>query len=173
MEQERIVIRNARLSFPSLFETAKFNGEDTGKYEATLLLDKEKNKKDIKKLQNEIDTLIAEQLKTKIPAEKICLKDGDESEREEYTGYYYIKAATKKRPVVLDKDKSMIVAEDDKIYSGCYVNASIGLWAQNNQFGKRINGNLFGIQFSKDGEAFGNTVNCVDDFDTIEDDDDF
>ena len=36
----KVKIQAARLSFPSLFNTAKFGGEDTGKYEATFVLDK-------------------------------------------------------------------------------------------------------------------------------------
>ena len=35
----KIKIANTRLSFPSLFQTASFNGDST-KYEATFILDK-------------------------------------------------------------------------------------------------------------------------------------
>ena len=40
------------------------------------------------------------------------------------------------------------------IYSGCYVNIRIDLWAQDNQYGQRINAGLRGVQFYKDGDAF-------------------
>jgi len=45
--------------------------------------------------------------------------------------------------------------ENGKPYAGCYVNMSIRLWAQDNQFGKRVNAQLRAVQFVKDGEAFG------------------
>ena len=40
-------------------------------------------------------------------------------------------------------------------YSGCYVNAVIEVWAQDNEHGKRLNARLKSVQFFKDGEAFG------------------
>jgi len=40
-------------------------------------------------------------------------------------------------------------------YSGCYVNVSMDVWAQANDFGKRINAKLLAIQFEADGAAFG------------------
>ena len=168
------MLKNARLSFPSLFSTAKFSGEDTGKYEATFLLNKEKNKKEIERLKAVIEEGLKSELKVKaLPEDKICLKDGDASGRPEYEGHYYIKASTKKRPPVFAKDKSIIAEDDDIIYSGCYVNGLVGLWFQNNQYGKRINANLFGIQFAKDGEPFGTSIDVTDDFEAIDDDDDF
>lgn len=45
-----------------------------------------------------------------------------------------------------------------KLYGGCYVNAALSLWAQDNQFGRAIRCNLLGIQFAKDGEPFGDAV---------------
>ena len=70
-----------------------------------------------------------------------------------------------------------VVEEDNIIYGGCYVNASISFWGQNNKWGKRVNANLYGIQFSKDGEPFGlGPVDVSEDFDDIsniaEEDDD-
>ena len=39
------------------------------------------------------------------------------------------------------------------------MNAIVELWAQDNNYGKRINASLAGVQFAKDGEAFaGGTV---------------
>jgi len=70
----------------------------------------------------------------------------------------------------LNKDKSPVVEADGVIYSGCYVNAIIDLWAQDNQFGKRINATLLGVQFAYDGDAFasGGSGVSVDDFDDLD-----
>ena len=159
-------VANVRLSFPSLFQHAVFGENSTGKYEATFILNKNEHADVIEKIKAEIGKLMKD-LKTKIPSDKICLKDGDESDKEGYQGCYTIKASTKKRPLVIDRDKSPLTEEDNKIYAGCYVNAIFSLWAQNNQYGKRINAQLDGVQFVKDGEPFGDSGVSVSEFDAF------
>lgn len=171
----KIKLSNVRLSFPSLFRKAEFNGETT-KYEATLMLHKDDHADAIKQIKEQIAIAIKDGLKgAKIPSDKICLKDGDESGRDEYEGHYTIKAANNKRPKVIGRDKSPLTEDDGVIYSGCYVNAVIDLWVQNNSWGKRVNANLLGVQFLKDGEPFeSGSVADDDDFDEVAgSDDDF
>ncbi len=169
-ESTKIQLKNVRLSFPSLFQRAQFNGED-GKYEATFLF----NKKD-KKLKAKLDKAIAAKLKEaniKVPQDKRCLKDGDEVEYNGYEGNWSLKASQSRRPTVIDRDRSPLTEDDNVIYAGCFVNAIVDLWVQNNSFGKRINANLYGVQFVKDGEAFGmGPVDVTDDFDDLSDDED-
>lgn len=168
----KIKLKNARLSFPSLFHTAKFGGEDTGKYEATFILDKAEHAAEIKAIKAAIKQLSDEKLKGKVPpSDKLCLKDGDELERPEFAGKMTIKASTKKRPLVIDKDKSALAEADGKPYAGCFVNGILSLWAQDNQYGKRINGQLDGVQFYADGEPFGDGAISVDEFDDLSGDD--
>ena len=72
------------------------------------------------------------------------------------------------RPLVIDKDKSPLTEQDGKPYAGCFVNASVELWAQDNNYGKRINASLRGVQFFKDGDAFaGGGAASEDEFDDI------
>ena len=172
----KIKMQAVRLSFPSLFNTAKFGGEDTGKYEATFVLDKVEHAEVIAGIKAQIERLMKEELKSKVPSDKLCLKDGDEMGRPEFEGKYTIKASTKKRPLVINRDKSPITESDNVIYAGCYVNAIVSLWPQDNKFGKRINAQLDGVQFCRDGEAFGDGAVSVDEFDAFggsESDDDF
>ena len=157
-------IAKTRLSFPSLFRTATFGEQDTGKYEATFVLDKEKHAEQIKQINAQMQTLMKDELKGKIASDKLCLKDGDESGRPEFEGAYTLKASTKKRPVVINKDRAPLTEDDNVIYAGCYVNAIFSLWAQNNQYGKRINAQLDGVQFAADGEPFGEGGISVDEF---------
>lgn len=168
----KIKLKNVRLSFPSFFQTEKFGEEDTGKYAATFILDKEDNAAEIKEIQGEIDRLMKEELKDKLSADKVALKDGDEMARPEYEGKMTIKASTKKRPLVIDRDKTPLADGDDKPYAGCYVNGIISLWAQRNQFGKRVNASLEGVQFSDHGEPFTTGGVSVDEFDEFEGEDD-
>ena len=165
----KIQLKNVRLSFPSIFQRASFNGEQ-GKFEATFLLNKETQADQIAALEKAIDTAIAE-AKVKVPSDKRCLKDGDEFDYDGYAGHMAFKASTNRRPTVIDRDKTPLAEDDGKPYAGCYVNAIVDIWVQNNSYGKRANGNLFGIQFFKDGEAFGaGDTDVTDDFDDMDDD---
>lgn len=164
----KIKLKNVRLSFPSLFRMVEFGGESTGKYEATFVLDKVEHADVIKAIEAQINELMKNDLKSKLAADKICLKDGDTLGRPEFEGKYTIKASTKKRPVVIDRDKSQLAEEDNKPYAGCYVNGILSLWAQNNQYGKRINAQLDGVQFYADGEPFGDAGISVDEFEEYE-----
>ena len=164
-------LKDVRLSFPSLFRKAVFQGEST-KFEATFLLDKEKHKAVIDEIKAEINRICREDLKSKIPSDKICLKDGDDFEYDGYAGHYSIKATNNTKPTVVNRDRSPITEDDNVIYAGCRVNAMIELWAQNNGYGKRINCNLKGVQFFADDKPFGDgsKVAAASDFDAFEND---
>lgn len=165
----KIKLTNVRLSFPSLFRKAVFNGDET-KFEATFLINKDSQADQIKTLQDAINEKLKTDLKgAKLPGDKICLKDGDTIDYDGYAGHMSIKASNAKRPMVIDADKSPLVEDDNKLYAGCYVNAIIELWAQNNNYGKRINANLLGVQFARHGEPFGDGVTVsADDFETVD-----
>lgn len=168
------MLKNVRLSFASIFKKAEFNGEQ-GKFEATLLLCKDTQSDQIEKLEKAIEAAIKE-AKIKVPSDKRCLKDGDDFEYDGYANHMAFKASSNKRPTIIDRDKTPLIEEDGKPYSGCYVNAVVDIWIQSNSYGKRANANLFGVQFFKDGEAFcaGDVVDVdvTDDFEEIDDDDD-
>lgn len=87
----------------------------------------------------------------------LCFKKGDNAiGQPEYKGLLYLKGSNKTRFTVLDGDAiTPLVAKDGKPYSGCYVNAKVNIWAQDNGFGRRINCAITGIQFLRHGEAFG------------------
>lgn len=170
----KIKLQNVRLSFPSLFRKATFEGTET-KYEATFMLHKEHHADVIAEIKKQIAAGIKENLKgAKIPSDKIALKDGDESGRDEYEGHYTLKAANGKRPKVINRDKTPLTEDDEVLYSGCYVNAIVDPWYQANAYGRRVNFNLLGVQFFKDGEPFeSGSVADDDDFEEFEGDDDF
>lgn len=167
-------LQNVRLSFPSLFRKAVFEGSET-KFEATFLLDKDQHADVIDALKKDIAGRIKTELKgAKLGADRICLKDGDDFDYDGYAGCYSLKASNNKRPMIIDRDKTPLAEEDERVYAGCYVNAIVEFWVQNNGYGKRINANLLGVQFYKDGEPFadGSGGASADDFDAFDDDDD-
>ncbi|BBI91479.1 uncharacterized protein SSYIS1_06890 [Serratia symbiotica] len=97
---------------------------------------------------------------------KVCLHNGDE--KAEYAGYpgsMFVSASKKARPLVIDRCRVALTAADGKPYAGCYVNTNIDIWAMDNNFGKRINASLGGVQYYRDGDAFaGGGVAIEDDF---------
>jgi hypothetical protein len=90
---------------------------------------------------------------------------------EGYEGNLFFNASNKVRPTVVNRDRSPLTAQDGVVYSGCFVNVIIDVWAQDNEYGKRINAQLQGVQFFKDGDAFsgGGTAADAGDFDEIAD----
>lgn len=150
-----IIIKNVRISFPALFSKPVINGQE-GKFGAKFILDPATNGDAIKALESRIAVLLRDKLKNiKLASDKKCLRNGDDAGRPEYEGNFVLSASNKVRPVVIDRAGQPIVEDDGVIYSGCYVNAKVDPWAQDNQFGKRINATLIAVQFQADGEPLG------------------
>ena len=177
-----IKLKNVRLSFPALAKAKAFKDEDSGNesepyYSATFLLDKVKQKSQIKQLDDAVQQLLEDHFAgKKIPgAVKRPLRDG--SEKDHIDGYgdtvKFISASTKKRPVIVDRSVNAVEGNEieEMFYAGCYVNASLRLWVQDNKWGKRVNAQLRAVQFAKDGEAFGETaVNPEEEFESLDED---
>lgn len=168
-------LTNVRLAFPQLFEAQTVNGEGKPAFSASFLLDPADPQ--VKVIEAAIVQVAKDKwgakaeamLKQMRAADKTALHDGNlKSQYAGFEGMFYISARSATRPLVIDKDKSPLVAADGKPYAGCYVNASIELWAQDNNYGKRINASLGGVQFFRDGDAFvGGGAASEDDFDDI------
>jgi ssDNA-binding protein len=168
-----IRLENVRLSFPSIFkpnENSQFkNDKGESKYEATFLLDKVKDAIQIQKIREALKDIGMKAWPAGWPKSlEVCLQDGDKKEYDGYAGKMYIKGSSSKRPAVIHRDKSPIVESDGIVYAGCYVNAVIRLWVQDNKFGKRINAALNGIQFVRDGDPFGSKFDADAAFEVIE-----
>lgn len=165
----KVLLKNVRLSFPSLFKTEVYAGEDTGKYAATFLIPKS-DKKTVQAIESACQQALKEKYGDKIPKGfKMPLVDGDDKEYDGYANHYSIKATTKKRPTLVNRDKTPIAEEDGILYGGCYVNASIDVWVMDNSYGKKVLASLNAIQFVKDGESFGSKSEGADDFEDLDD----
>jgi hypothetical protein len=106
-------------------------------------------------------------LKSIRAAGKGAIKDGDtKADYDGFEGNRFVSTRADKRPGVYDRDKSVLVAADGRPYSGCYANVMVEIWAQDNSYGKRINAQLLGVQFSRDGDSFGGGAQAAkaDDF---------
>lgn len=167
----------ARLAFPALFEAKGFPGQEKASHSGAFLFEKDSGA--YKALNVAQDKVAKEKWGDKAAAvmkaikldNKQLIKDGDsKAEYAGYEGMFFVNASNAVRPTVIDRDKSPLTMADGKPYGGCYVNAIIDVWPQDNKFGKRINAKLLGVQFVKDGDAFaaGATVASSDQFDEVE-----
>lgn len=103
-----------------------------------------------------------------------CWVDGKRKDYDGYEGHFALSAHRSQkdgRPVVIDRDKSPIYKPDGSIYpgkegvvySGCFVNMQVELWAQDNSNGKAMRAGLLGVQKVRDGDAFSGGTRPSDD----------
>lgn len=90
--------------------------------------------------------------------DRLALHNGSLSKpgNDAYKGMFYVSANSgKKRFTIVDADRTPLVESSGRPYSGCYVNAIIQIWCQQNKFGRGVNAQICGVQFLKHGDAFG------------------
>lgn len=173
----KIKLQNVRLAFPQLFEAKQVNGEGKPSFSASLLIDPKDPQ--LKAIENAALEVAKAKWGAKADAvvkqakgqDKWVTHDGDlKSGMAGYEGMVYVNARNPVRPLVIDRDKTPLAEQDGKPYGGCYVNVSLELWAQDNQYGKRVNASLGGVQFVKDGDRFaGGSSADESDFDELAD----
>lgn len=171
----KLKLNNVRLAFPALFEAKTVNGEGKPAFSAALLIDPADPQ--VKAINAAIEATAKEKWGAKADtllsglrkADKVCLHDGDlKASYDGFPGNLFISARNQVRPTVLNSDKTPLVAADGKPYAGCYVHAVLELWAQDNNYGKRVNATLMGVQFFRDGDSFtGGGAASDDDFDDV------
>ncbi len=167
-------LKNVRLSFPDLFVPRPFKAGDVPKFKATFLIAKDDPQ--IKEIEAAIKAVAEAKWGKKADAilksirnnpNKFCFQDGDTKEYDGYAGCMALSANNKARPLVIDRDKSPLTQEDGKPYAGCYVAATLELFAYDNS-GNGISASLGGVQFYRDGDNFaGGKPANVDDFDDL------
>ena len=154
-----MMLRNVRLAFPQLFTPSAFDDNQEPRYQATLLIPN--GDPQIEKLHAEALAVAQGKWGAKWDTIKGMvtrryLRDGSEKPAYDgFQGHVFVSANNKKRPTVIDRDRSPLVAQDGKPYGGCFVNASVEIWAQDNKYGKALNASLLGVQFVRDGDSFG------------------
>lgn len=172
----KIKLNNVRLSFPGLWKPEPFKPGDDPKFKATFLVPKDSE------LDKQVQAAILETAKAKWGAKaaavlkgitnnpnKYCYQDGDTKPYDGYEGMMALSAKNGKRPLVIDRDRTTLTEADGKPYAGCYVNATVEFFAYENS-GNGISASLMGVQFYKDGDAFGGGgVSSEDDFDELDD----
>jgi hypothetical protein len=176
---QKIKLNNVRIAFANDLFVAKVQGDDANalpKFGCTFLLPP--SDPQVIAINKAIEAACLEKfgakaavlLKGMRATEKAGLRDGDLKTYAGYPGNLYVSASNTMRPTVIDADKTPLVAADGKPYSGCFVNASIELWAYDHpKGGKGISATVLGVQFVRDGDKFGSgsSVADADEFDDV------
>lgn len=174
-DQDKILLTNVRLSFPHLFRAKAFNEDQEPTFSASFILDKEADAEQILAVRQLMTKIARDKWGANIPKGiKLCLRDGNEEGKQDVDGYgpgvMFISASSRKKIPVVDRKRVPLEEDSGKPYAGCYVVASVRLWAQDNKWGKRINAQLMAVQFSLEGEAFGEApVNVDEEFEELAD----
>lgn len=180
----RFRLNNVRASFPVLFKGEQFQG--TGNYRCGVSLIVTPDHPQLKRINAGIEEAAAMKWKDKAAVtlksarakDKICLRDGDlKAKYDGYQGNFILSAncqggeteAECVKPQVYDAStKEVTEAGKNPIYSGCYVNALVEFYADS-RFGDGVFCKLVGIQFAKDGDAFGSAKANASDFEDVTD----
>jgi len=175
-----IIIKNVRLSYPTLFTAKEFKtGDGKPRWSAAFIIEPDSdNDKHIRAaIEAEAKAVwgvkAAATLKTMAgQSNKYCYTDGNTKANEEYQGMMVLathRSAKLTRPVIIDRDKSPLIGDTDRPYGGCYVNAKVEIYCQTGE-NSGVRASFSVVQFYKDGDHFSASVPSTDGFDAIEDD---
>lgn len=166
-----LFLEEQRLAFAQyIFTAGAVSAGDKENYSCKLLFPKTNKKLHAHLLQVEEDvarakwpTLSDEKLEKRLEVIRAngdgLVKDGDL--KPDWAGFednWYINTSRRSeqgKPTIIDRNQSPLSAGDGKPYAGCYVNGHVDVWVQDNTFGKKLNAELLGLQFVRDGDAFG------------------
>lgn len=174
-----------RLAFPVLDKPQQFKGQGEFRYSANLILEDEAQVAKAKEAMRAAANVKwgvdgGKTLGILAKQAKICMIDGDT--KPDYSGYpgnqiIAANAPQSQAPKLVATEGGRNVELDrltqSKIYGGCYVNMIVDFWGQDNQYGKRLNAQVCGVQYVRHGDPFGGGRPAdVDEFETIEGEDD-
>ena len=176
----RILLKNVRLAFPNLFLPRVDADSGRKSYGCALIFPTDHPQ--IAEINAAMEEAGKAKWADKWPAQKkllekqdrLAVHDGDlKAKFDGYEGNLFINTNSNEnaQPTIVGPDRAPLGPGSGKPYAGCYVNASIEMWAQKDhpKGGSRINAQLRGIQFVRDGDAFsaGRPADA-DEFDVVE-----
>lgn len=172
-----IYLQNVRLSFPFLVEPRSDGETSAPKYIADLLMPKDHNGfSEFMKVYGKLALAKwgehTQQVMQMIQADRKfrCYGPGSEKVNKKtfkcydgYEGNVYLSANNRSSPQMIKPDGNPVdpgntmevKAVARTMYGGCYVNAAVKPWVQDNKHGRGIRLELVAIQFNADGQAFG------------------
>lgn len=172
----KVKLNNVRLAFPDLFVAREYQNNGKPRYGATFLI--EPGSGNDERVRAAIQTVATEKFGKSAGknmeawasnSNKNCYVSGDLKDYSGYAGMMALSArrSADKGPVmVLDRDKTPLHANAGRPYAGCYVNASVEIYAQSGE-NAGIRCALGGVQFVKDGDAFAAAPASPEEFDDL------
>jgi len=173
-----VMIKDVRLSFPTLAKAESYNngaprfsasfhiekGSDNHKAILEAMLACAKDKWGAKG-EAELKACMAN-------TQRCCLQPGVVKKLDDSLMVLSAHNKADRPPSLFQGNRDAVRGESEimqTFYAGCYVNAKITLWAQDNVHGKALRASINGIQFNRHGEPFtSNTAANADDFETVE-----
>ena len=165
----KLLIKNVRMAFPAIYEPEAFGDGDPA-YGAKFIIPQ--SHPQLAEIRKAVVEAATEKWGEKAPGILALLKDDKKVAWVEgpyrnkngdiydgFEGMYHLstrnggKAPVK--PSVFDQQNNRLTQADGVVYSGCYVDASVEFYAQDNGYGRRINCSLRGVRKAADGDSFG------------------
>lgn len=178
VRRTKVVTGEVRLSYVNLWEPKASLGGGKEKYSASVIIPKS-DKKTLEAIQKAIDAATEEGIgkfggkKPNPKTIKLPLRDGDEERDDEaYKNSYFLNANSITQPQIVDRRVQPIV-ETSEIYSGIYARVSLNFYAFNTNGNKGVAAGLGNVQKLRDGDPLGGRTNASDDFDSLDEEDDF
>jgi hypothetical protein len=181
-----VKLKSVRLAFPDIRVAVPVGSGDKKYYSAAFPIEPgSENAKNLDAAVNEAaknkwhdkweNVLAVIKEKGDIGYKEKPLKNGDGDVYDGFQGMYSVNASRAEDlgpPRIVGRYNEELPANTGKPYGGCYVYATVEVWAQDNANGRRINVQLRGIQFEKDGPAFGASSPVgEDEFDALPEED--
>lgn len=170
------VVIPCRFSYFNCWEPQLINGSEP-KYSISAIIDKN-DTETVNRIKAAVEAAKKESLPKwggKAPANlKLPLRDGDidRPDDEAYAGSYFLNANSRQAPQIVDKHVQPIL-DQSEVYSGCYGRISVTFFGYNSNGNRGIGAGLGNVQLLRQGPSLGSRTTAEDDFDTVEDEEDF
>ena len=172
-EDRTMMIRNARIAYPHLFEPRMNQNKTAEEYSCALILDPDEPSTE--KLLELVEKVAIDRFGPKAPRllENKRLKhpvhDGDEKEDDEaFAGKYYVNCKSRRQPEVVDQSVQPIL-DPDEVFGGCYVNVTVGLYAYDQEGGKGVGVGLNNVQLIEKGDRITGAKSAAEEFEALDD----
>ncbi len=181
IEKLKMMTEECRASHPHLFKATKIKDNDKPRFSIELLADKKTTK--ISEYQARVKEAIIQKWGSVEDAPKplkLPYRDGDKPHgkkkeiKKEHVGMWVVRASTLEeygRPHVVGKNPKNHLTSESELYPGCYVRAFLKANAYEVGENQGVSFILDGVQFIRDGEAFGGKKPADQMFGIVEGDD--
>lgn len=165
-----IILKDVRIAFPDIWTPKAFQGDGKPRFAAKFPIEPESandkmigaaiTAEAVAKWKDQAKTVLTDLFardKMCYVKRNILTKEGKPVNG--FEGMFALSAsadpAKGQKPLVVDRKLQATKQEDGVIYGGCRVDVKVSVWAQDNQFGRRINCQLLVVQHRADDDAFG------------------